>query len=79
MFSVAHHFTVGSLFAILITGMIFFFMNFVVFDLVTITRTTANDVIFLEMHLLYPAHKGDAKQVALKSQGSQMVHRRHLS
>lgn len=34
-------------------------MNFVAFKLVTITQTTENDVIFLEMHLLYVAHKGN--------------------
>lgn len=74
-FSMAHHFTVGGLFALLITG-VTVFMTAIAFELVTITRSFANDVISLEMHRLYPAH---ARQAALKPQWSQMVHRGTLA
>lgn len=80
-FSMAHHFTVDGLFALLITG-VTVFMTAIAFELVTITRSFANDVISLEMHRLYPAHSGavlHARQAALEPEWSQMVHRGTLA
>lgn len=51
------HFTVGGLFTLLITG-VTLFMTSVAFELVTITRSLANYIIFLETCMLYPAHRG---------------------
>lgn len=57
-------------------------MTSIAFELVTITRSFANDVISLEMHKLYLAHSGavfHARQAALKPQWSQMIHRGTLA